>query len=95
MTTKPSDEILGKVRTFLSIHKNLNELNYFLQSRTGIVDFFKSHDDLKEFRQFLDSHRSVGEENRDLGDFQTPIHLTDRICEHLINSGFNPEAVKI
>jgi hypothetical protein len=93
MTTKSPDEILEKVRTFLSIHKNLDELNEFLRSRTGIMDFFRSYHDLEEFEQFLDTHCSVDEENRELGDFQTPIHLTDRICKHLTNDGFAPDAV--
>lgn len=95
MTSKFSVEVLMQIKSWLSEFNGISALNEFLESRTGIVNFFRSTSDLKEFEQFLDALNITITDtvDKDLGDFQTPIHLTDKICRILGDSGFTPDLV--
>ena len=93
MTTKFPNEFLVKVRVLLNKYTDIGELNEFLKEKTGIIEFFKSPDELKEFKQFLKDFHIINEANKDLGDFQTPSHLTDKICKYLVDIGFVPDAI--
>jgi len=93
MTVKFSEEFLAKVRALISKYKNIEELNEFLEDTTGIMDFFKSPYELKEFKQFLNKTYIFNYKTKDLGDFQTPSHLTDKICKYLVDVEFAPDAV--
>jgi len=93
MTDKFSDEFLGEVGAVLKRFSNLKDLNKFLENKTGIIDFFESSEKFKEFNQFLDDFHIPNDTNKDLGDFQTPSNLTDKICKYLINTGLMPDAI--
>jgi len=71
----------------------ISGLNKFLENRTGIINFFRSLSDIKEFEQFIESLGDTNVSDRDLGDFQTPIHLTDKICRIIRDSCFTPDLV--
>jgi len=95
MTKKFPTEFLRQIKAWLSEFSDINALNEFLEKRTGIINFFKSLSDLKEFEQFIDD-LSMGMTypiKQDLGDFQTPICLTDKICRNLADIGFIPDIV--
>jgi hypothetical protein len=93
MINKSPDEVLLKTRTRLDEFNDIKELNEFLENKTGIIDFFKSFGEFNEFRKFLDDPTTFNAINHDLGDFQTPLHLTDKICEYLVGTGFTPDAL--
>jgi len=95
MISKFSVEVLMQIKSWLSKFSDISVLNEFLENRTGIVNFFRSPSDLTEFEQILDALNITiaNIADKDLGDFQTPIHLTDKICSILEDSDFTPDAV--
>jgi hypothetical protein len=93
MTGRFPSEFLAEVGLLLSMSENIEELNKHLKDKTGIICFFKSYHELKEFKQFLDDYHVTSKKNRDLGDFQTSIHLTDKICRYVADIGFAPDAI--
>lgn len=89
-------EVVGKlsseVKSLLNSSYDIGELNETFRHETGILDFFKFQRDLEEFKRFLDNN-TISDKKQDLGDFQTPSHLTDKICEYLTNIGFMPDII--
>ncbi|MHA1264068.1 MAG: hypothetical protein ACTSRS_02435 [Candidatus Helarchaeota archaeon] len=83
--------IFNELMTLLENEKNLTVLNAKLKATTGIVNFFKSSELLDEFKSFLTTAPSMEAKLKDLGDFQTPLPLTDKICNYLNEIGFVPE----
>ncbi|MEW6097018.1 MAG: methyltransferase [bacterium] len=92
MINKVPYKFLTEIKALLSKFGNIRDLNNSLEDRTGIIDFFKSPPDLEEFEQFLDG-LYIDNIAQDLGDFQTPIYLTDKICKYLVDTGFAPDIV--
>lgn len=92
MINKFSDDFLTKIKTWLSEFSNYKDLNKFLENKTGIIDFFKSPSHIEEFEQFL-NNLYIRDTVKDLGDFQTPIPLTNKICRILVDEGFAPDVV--
>lgn len=84
---------LDQVKSLLEGEDDLQKINKLLQNQSGIIKFFRSRQELKEFRVFLDDVSLELVKNRDLGDFQTPINLTDRICEFLLTNDYNPNVI--
>ena len=78
MTSTSEDEILNKITAIFDRYSDLNDLNAFLSTKTGIRDFFHSKRSLEEFRKFLTESHSIKYGSKDLGDFQTQSHLTDK-----------------
>ena len=93
MTSRLSDDFFARVKALLGKYENIEGSNEFLKDTTGIIDFFKSPCDFDEFKQFLSDFHIFDEEFHDLGDFQTPNHLTDGICKYLVDTGYAPDAV--
>jgi len=93
MTDKFSDKFLMKVKTLLNGFDDIKDLNEFLGNKTGIINFFKSRWEFEGFKQFLDNFHISSTSSQDLGDFQTPSHLTDKICRYLADIGFSPDAI--
>ena len=87
------DELLNEINVFLNEVKSIEEINEMLKEKTGIFNFFNSHDELSKFKKFLNSNQNSREKKRDMGDFQTPRTLTDKICQYLFNIGFNPSSL--
>ena len=54
---------------------------------------FSSHMMKLMILKFLDNLEVFNEDCEDLGDFQTPIHLTNKICKYLLNQGFSPDII--
>ena len=74
--------------TFTDI-KTLNDKIY---KETGIVDYYTSVDDISHYEKFVDKEILQGE--REFGDYQTPLHLTNQVCEYLVkNYDCNPTIV--
>ncbi len=82
-------EVSGKLDEF----KDLDELKEYLTKKTGIIDFFSSVHDLEEFKDFLRNFQPDIGKSRDLGDFQTPTHLSDMICKYLSDIGLTPNII--
>lgn len=95
MINKFPIEVLMQIKAFFSEFSDISALNEFLENRTGIINFFSSPSDIKEFEQFLDTLNTATTNipEQDLGDFQTPICLTDKICRNLADDGFTPDIV--
>lgn len=93
MTSNCSEKFVVDVRNLFKKFGGIKRLNKFLENKTGVTEFFKSLEDLKRFKQFLDSFSNVNTGSGDLGDFQTPTHVTDKICEYLIGIGFTPDVI--
>ena len=88
-----SGDILIKIRALLDNYKNIDYLNQFLKQRTGILEFFPSTQETEEFKQCVNNLHLINEKAEDLGDFQTPTHLTDRICKYLRDNGTVPDTI--
>ena len=73
-----SDELLVKVRRILANHEDIYELNENLKQKTGLLEFFTSSHDIEEFKEFITNLKPWSEKTKDLGDFQTPNHLTNK-----------------
>jgi len=91
MTVKLSNEFIEQ-STILLKNKNIEELNQILKAKTGIKNFFETYNEYEKFKEILNlSIESENfEKNRDMGDFQTPKQLTDKICKYLFKIGINP-----
>ena len=89
------NENLNMVNRFLKIKKTLEEINIDLKKKTNINDFFRSESDLNEFKVFLlellNNKKKEIKSNKDLGDFQTPLDFSYKICKYLHNQDCNPE----
>ncbi len=85
--------LLDKLKGVLNQDQDLNDLNQMLQEETGIREFFDSQRNVDEFIPFLQSPEKPTERSRDLGDFQTPPHLCDQICNYLLDTGLSPDTL--
>ena len=93
MTTEFSEEFIENTKGLLEKNLDLEILNELFKKRTGIKNFFISYDEIDDFKSFLDNLEVFNEDCEDLGDFQTPIHLTNKICKYLLNQGFSPDII--
>jgi len=88
------NENLNMVDEFLKLKKPIEKINDILKKRTNINLFFRSEADLYEFRDYLlgllQNNKEGKTPNQDLGDFQTPLDFTDKICSCLQNRNCNP-----
>jgi predicted RNA methylase len=85
------NEFTEKVKELIGKPKILENLNQLFELQTGIEKFFHNYNDFTEFLNFhISGHKNIRE---DLGDFQTPLHLTDKICEYFLNVGVFPEVI--
>ena len=57
--------------------------NKTIYKETGIVDYFTSVDDFINYNKFTTEELLQSE--REFGDYQTPPHLTNQVCEYLVN----------
>ena len=88
------NQFIEKVKHLIGKHKKLEDLNQFLELQTGIKNFFYNYNDLNDFKKFLNVYTYRNKNRRaDLGDFQTPLDLTDKICEYFIKIGVYPEVI--
>ncbi|MHC1591178.1 MAG: hypothetical protein ACXQS8_03765 [Candidatus Helarchaeales archaeon] len=79
-----------ELKTLLE-NESLKRVNLILKQKTGISNFFKTINDKKNFLGLFSSENGmVINKNRAMGDFQTPIHLTDWICNYLFKNGHDP-----
>ncbi len=89
------NENLNMVKNFLNLKKPIKEINVYLKKATNIIDFFRSEAELYEFREYLlkllNKKKKDETPNQDLGDFQTPLDFTYKICQYLQNHNCNPE----
>jgi len=89
------NENLNMVNNFLKLKKPIEEINDNLKEKTNIMHFFRSEAEIHEFRdyllRFLNKKKKVIPPNQDLGDFQTPLDFTDKICQLLQNQNCDPE----
>ncbi|MHA1785739.1 MAG: hypothetical protein ACTSVE_11140 [Candidatus Helarchaeota archaeon] len=89
MTIKLSNEFIEQSTTLLK-NRNIEELNKILKVKTGLNNFFETFNEYKKFKEILNLKSKNSEKARDMGDFQTPKQLTDKVCEYLFNIGINP-----
>ncbi len=89
------NENLNMVNKFLKMNKPIEEINEDLKKETNINHFFRSKVELYEFRDYLlgltNKKKKEITLNQDLGDFQTPLDFTYKICQYLQNQNLNPE----
>ena len=89
------DENLKIIDKYLETEKSIKEINKELEAKTNISQFFKSKNDVLDFRNYISSllnNKKIKSNSRqDLGDFQTPPEFTDEICKYLFNQQYNPE----
>jgi hypothetical protein len=86
-------ELTTRVEELLREYEKLEDLNEFLRTKTGIINFFATPMEKNEFREFIKDPKLYKKNEKDLGDFQTPISLTDRICQNFVSRGIIPEAI--
>ncbi|MHA1269790.1 MAG: SAM-dependent methyltransferase [Candidatus Helarchaeota archaeon] len=89
MTIKLSNNSIKKLMILLK-NDNIEELNRILKKKTGLLNFFKTYNDYKRFKERINFESGDLIRSRDMGDFQTPRHLTDKICQYLCNIGIDP-----
>jgi len=89
------NENLTMVNKFLKLKKSIEEINDDLKKKTNINQFFRSKAELHEFHDYLSRliNKKEKEEitNQDLGDFQTPLDFTYKICQYLQDQNCNPD----
>ncbi|TFG05220.1 MAG: hypothetical protein EU536_02620 [Promethearchaeota archaeon] len=83
----------SSINALIEKYPKLNDLNEFLEKKTGLSDFFKSNEEINRFKKFFTTLQHNQLKHRDMGDFQTPYLLTNRICAYLSHSGFNPDII--
>ena len=83
------NSLIGQIRTL-----SFKEANAIIRRLSGIVDFFASEGEKSEFISTYEVGTSVVCEDRvSYGDWQTPVALSDKICEsHIVKYG-NPDIV--
>ncbi len=86
-------DFLEHLRELLESERDVNLINHRLQRKTGLRNFFECSRSIDEFLQFIKEFQSVTEKAKDLGDFQTPSNLTDKICKYLVRIGFIPDTL--
>ncbi|NHI94144.1 MAG: hypothetical protein EAX96_16760 [Candidatus Lokiarchaeota archaeon] len=69
------------------------ELNSYITNQTGLKNFIRSNEDLKEFQFFIKNFLKNNKKIKDYGEFQTPIHLTNEICCYFKNKNYNPQII--
>jgi len=88
------NENLNMVNNFLNLKKPIEEINIILKKKTNINQFFRSEADLNKFRHYLlgllENKKEGKTPNQDLGDFQTPLDFTYKVCSYLQNRNCNP-----
>ncbi|MHA1775629.1 MAG: hypothetical protein ACTSWC_02580 [Promethearchaeota archaeon] len=90
---------LPKIRIWDESEKILQEknallkLNSFFFEKTRILSFFSSISDFFKFREFCTKYSFSRKIPKEFGDFQTPTDLTDKICQKLLQMGFNPDII--
>ncbi|MHA1275981.1 MAG: methyltransferase [Candidatus Helarchaeota archaeon] len=89
MTGKLSNEFLEQLTGLLE-DKPITELNQLLKAKTGVSTFFRTYQNYEIFKEKLGACRRNSEKSKDMGDFQTPKQLADKICEYLTSIGVNP-----
>nr|MDO8117991.1 hypothetical protein [Candidatus Sigynarchaeota archaeon] len=72
---------------------SFQDLNEMIEQKTGFLNFFPSEADIKEFLGSIERETSLDVDNQDLGDFQTPLDLSDRLCTILKNDNYEPEII--
>jgi len=90
MIANLSGDLLERTAAFFKDTENIDDLNKLLKEKTGIIKFFSINQELKKFKAFLELNKTGSGKDRDLGDFQTPKHLTDLICQSLLDMGLRP-----
>ncbi len=86
-------DVVNNIKNVFERFNMLEDLNDFLRIQTGIVNFFDNLKDRDEFKIFIKNIKVTRKIKADLGDFQTPSHLTDKICNFLVEKDFIPEVI--
>lgn len=91
LSNKESDAISDIFTKF----ETINELNLKMEELTGIKTFFRNNDDFVEFQNYLNNpaYFNFSDKLREHGDYQTPLALTDKICNYLVNIGCSPDII--
>lgn len=98
MVVKPhntDDKDNQLILKILEKYSSLDDLNKELEMLTGICHFFA---DIDEYEHILNYFKHPPFDptlntTKDLGDYQTPISLTDKICKYLSENGTSPQLV--
>lgn len=92
---EPFDTLIsGSILDLLSVFASFEQANTELQQLTGIHQFFSSQSELKQIReQLLEGADQIVTQEREWGDFQTPLNLARQICRHLLEIGVSPTVV--
>jgi len=93
MTANFPEEYLTRIIALFNKYESVEHINCSLKERTGIKDFFKSSNELERYKKIIKNLPKIDLDNKDLGDFQTPSQLTDRICKHFIDINFKPNII--
>lgn len=93
MTANFPEEYLTRIIALFNKYESVEHINCSLKERTGIKDFFKSSNELERYKKVIKNLPKIDLDNKDLGDFQTPSQLTDRICKHFVDINFKPNVV--
>ncbi|UYP47487.1 hypothetical protein NEF87_003772 [Candidatus Lokiarchaeum ossiferum] len=89
------------LKYYLKSSKKCEEINHIFQSKTKISNFFHDKKEIEHFLERIKKHLATLKQKKkkkkkpkaDMGDFQTPIHLTNKICKYLIENGENPTLI--
>ena len=93
MTLIQNDFESNEIIELIHHNVNLKIINEILRKKTGIINFFSKREDIINFQKLLNVNFGNEENTGDLGDFQTPTSLTDKICNFLVNAGYNPTII--
>ena len=83
------NDLINKIRTI-----SFRDANVIIRQLSGIVDFFASDIEKKEFiSSYGIGNNIVCEDRGSYGDWQTPIPLAEKVCETHISRYGNPDVV--
>ena len=76
-------DFLARVKKILNDYPKIEELNTFIKEQTGLHNFVESNERLNDLKLFLKHFSKNIKKIKDYGEFQTPIYLSNKICEYL------------
>ncbi|MHA1268552.1 MAG: methyltransferase [Candidatus Helarchaeota archaeon] len=84
------NSLIEDFKSLVKENNSITELNTIINEKTGIVNFFKNSNDINNFLELSEFNNMITWKQKDLGDFQTPINLTDKVCQCILDIGCNP-----
>ena len=84
---------MESLKKILQKYPDLKTLNEYVKKQTGLSNFVTSNEDLEFLKKLLDTPVIKENNNKDFGEYQTSLHLTDQICKYLKEINYQPEII--